>query len=144
MKTPFCVAIGIRQRELGELRRRIAAEHACLAHAAHQIAVIDTSASAERLVVASGWTIAADHYFKRLSEERVRTISQRSRATAGLAELRDGAAAALGSLRAIEEASATWRSEARARIEAADQSASDDRSAGVHASLAAADRKRSA
>lgn len=144
MKTPFCVAIGIRQRELDELRREIAAEHARLTHATERIAVMDTTTSTERLVAAREWTIASDHYFGRLNEDRKRTVSERSCATTALAELRDRAAAALASLRAIEEAAAKWRSEARARIEAADQSASDDRAASVHTSCVAAERKRAA
>lgn len=144
MKTPFCVAIGIRKRELDELRREIAAEHALLIDATEQVVVMDTSISVERLVAAREWTSATDHYFERLSENRNRSVAERSRAAAVLADLRDRAATALASLRAIEGAAATWRGEVRARIEAADQSASDDRAASVHTSRVAADRKRAA
>lgn len=144
MKTPFCVAAGIRQRELDELRRAITAELARLDHTVERIAAIDAATTAERPIAAREWTSAADHYFGRLRQERDLRLMEQSRASAGLADLRERAASALASLRAIEEAAASWRNDARRRIDAADQSASDDRAAAVHVRRVAADRKRAA
>lgn len=144
MKTPFCVAIGIRQRELDELRRAIAAQLECLAQVAARIVAIDCSVAVERPLVSRDWTSAADHFFVRLRKDRALRSFEHERAAAKLTKLRESAASALGSLRAIEEAAASWRDGARRRIDGAEQSASDDRAATVLTRRVSANRQRAA
>ena len=132
MKTPFCVAITIRQREVDQLKRAIAEALGALERRRVQLVTITAAAQAERKLASADWTLGGSLYFRRLGEQREQIVREAAVIEAELTALRGSATEAFASLSAIEDAATRWRSEERQRADAAEQSASDDRAASVH------------
>jgi hypothetical protein len=112
VKTPFCVAIAVRQRELEALRREVGLALATVVDLDRQIAALDPAA-ADRPA-----NDGLDGSGPKLEE-------QRAAAEDRLMELRLKAGAVRVSLRAIEDAARQWRHRAREPLARTDPSFSE-------------------
>ncbi|HYZ48079.1 MAG TPA: hypothetical protein VE567_04215 [Sphingomonas sp.] len=129
LRTPYCAAIGLRRREVDEIRISIGIEVSRLTQVECRNAEVDADLDRERGVAAGALNIPVTAYFARMQAERRRLEEERQAINGRVARLRSQAREAYGSLNAIEGAAQRYRDEALHKIESAEQAATDDRSA---------------
>lgn len=127
MKTPYCGALGIRRREVDEIRIAITVAVDRVDGLDARAREIHTTVAAERQLAATDLSLPENGYFLRMRAERARVEAEQAAAAARLDRLRDQAREVYGSMRAIEGAAERYRDEALRRAEAAEQAAADDR-----------------
>lgn len=146
MKTPYCAAIGLQRREVDQIRISIGIEVGRLAEVERRHSEIAADLRRERDVAAHALDVPATAYFLRMRSERIELEESQREIDARVAQLRSQAREAYGSLSAIEDAAERFRDEETRRVEGAEQTAIDDRSATdvlsrLHAARAAIGRR---
>jgi hypothetical protein len=148
MRTPYCAAIGLQRREVDQIRISIGIEVSRLTEVEQRQAQIVADMRRERDIAAGASYIPATAYFLRMHAERAQLEDNQRILDARVASLRNTAREVYGSLNAIEGAADRYRLDETRRIESAEQSAVDDRSASdfltrLRSVKAAASRRRS-
>ena len=125
-KTPYDTAIRVQQRDVDDVRLAINIQ-------VHQLTQVETSRQAIEGAVVREAKLAAEDpmmstfaFLSRMRAERVRLDGDREAIRQRLDRLRDQAAAAYGSLRAIETAADGFREEEARAADNAEQSRLDD------------------
>lgn len=129
MKTPYDAALRLRQRELDEVVNAINAEAGALGAVEQERARVAAALRREADLAATDLTLVSPGWQRRMRGERQALAQQQRELEGRLERLRGCAADAYGVLRGIETAADGFRAEARRGEAAAEQSASDDRSA---------------
>lgn len=129
MKTPYCAAVGLQRREVDEIRISISVEVSRLVAVEREQADLAQSVRQEREAAAEATVLPSAAYFAHMRALRTQLESDRQVIDGRVTQLQSAAREAYGSLTAVEGAAERFRGEARRRIETAEQSASDDRSA---------------
>ena len=126
MKTPYDPAIRIGRRELDDVRIAINVQLNQLVQIQNERQGVDAAMTREAAAAAGDPIISSYAYLTRMRAERSRLDREGSAAGARLERLRDKAAAAYGSLRAIESAADDYRSEEARAAASAEQARIDD------------------
>ncbi|MEW9854484.1 hypothetical protein [Novosphingobium sp. M1R2S20] len=129
MRTPYCSAIGLQRREVDQIRISIGVEIGRLTEVERRQAELEHDVNRERSIAADGFDLPATAYFARMHAEKSQLEESQREIDAKVTWLRTQAREVYGSLNAIEGAATRYRDAETRRIEGAEQSAIDDRSA---------------
>lgn len=129
MKTPYDAAQRLRQRELDEVVSAIHNEAGALGAVEAERARVAGAMAREAELAAADLTLVSPGWQRRMQGQRQALSARRQELQTSLEKLRELAVDTFGVLRGIETAAEGFRSEVRRGEAAAEQSASDDRSA---------------
>ena len=132
MRTPYDPAIRIRRREIEDVRVSIGVEMRRLTEVEHRMEHVTSAAVREAEQAAREPMMSSYAYLTRMKAERARLDADRRSLDAGLDRLRAKAAAAYGSLNAIESAADSFRAEEARLAASAEQSRIDDFAAAAY------------
>lgn len=141
MKTPYDTAVRIQRRTVDETRIAISLEVTRLREVEQARDLVQTRMARETEAAAAEPMISTAAYLARMRKQRASLDAARETTRRSVDRLRDQAAAAYGSLRAMESAADEYRHEAGRAAAAAEQAGIDDL-AGAAFIRAAAQRKR--
>lgn len=126
MRTPYDTALRVMGREIDALRSAIGGAVVQLGAVEAMHDGLSAAIAREAALAAGDWRLVTDGYRLRAWAERERLAAERRAAQARLDTLRRKAAELYGSLRTVEGAAETFRSDADRAVVAAEQAASDD------------------
>lgn len=142
MKTPYCTALGIRRREVDQVRIAISVAVDTAAILEAQGREIARAIAAEHGVAAGDILLPENAYFARMRSARASVAHERSLADARLEQLRERARDSYGAMKAIEGAADDYRADLTRQRSAAEQAEADDRAAIAIALRRLRDRSR--
>ncbi len=126
MKTPYDTAVRVQRRTVDETRIAISLEVTRLREVEEARDMVQTRIASESEAAAAEPMICTAAYLARMRQQRASLDAARETTRRSVDRLRDQAAAAYGSLRAIEGAAEDYRHEAGRTAAAAEQAGIDD------------------
>ena len=126
MKTPYDTAVRVQQRGVDDMRLAISAETGRLTQVEASRQAIEAAILHEGTAASEDPMMSTFAYRSRMQAQRLRLEADKALIRQRLDSLRDQAAAAYGSLRAIESAADTYRQDESRAAANAEQARVDD------------------